>query len=65
MVSWLLGFIGIAQSAGFKSREIQELIAGIDGADAMGERMRSLSVLKLGEVEALIDHTKAMKGGSR
>jgi hypothetical protein len=33
-----LGFIGIAQSAGFKLREIQELIAGIDGADAMGER---------------------------
>ena len=57
-----LGFIGIAQSAGFKLREIQELIAGIDGADGMGEKMRSLSVLKLGEVEALLDRTKAMKG---
>jgi hypothetical protein len=57
-----LGFIGIAQSAGFKLREIQELIAGIDGADGMGEKMRSLPVLKLGEVEALLDRTKAMKG---
>ena len=57
-----LGFIGFAQSAGFKLREIQELIAGIDGADGMGEKMRSLSVLKLGEVEALLDRTKAMKG---
>ena len=57
-----LGFIGIAQSAGFKLREIKELINGIDAADGMGEKMRSLSVLKLGEVEALLDRTKAMKG---
>ena len=57
-----LGFIGIAQSAGFKLREIKELIAGIDGAHGMGEKMRPLSVLKLGEVEALLDRTKAMKG---
>jgi MerR family redox-sensitive transcriptional activator SoxR len=57
-----LGFIGIAQSAGFKLREIKQLIAGIDDADGMGEKMRSLSVLKLGEVEALLNRTKAMKG---
>jgi DNA-binding transcriptional MerR regulator len=57
-----LGFIGIAQTAGFKLREIKELMDGIDGAGGMGERMRSLSVLKLGEVEALLDRTRAMKG---
>ncbi|MDQ1583799.1 MAG: hypothetical protein QOF36_1853 [Microbacteriaceae bacterium] len=57
-----LGFIGIAQSAGFKLREIRALIDGIDGTDGMGERMRSLSVLKLEEVEALLERTRAMKG---
>jgi MerR family redox-sensitive transcriptional activator SoxR len=57
-----LGFVGIAQSAGFKLREIKELIDGIDGTDGMGEKMRSLSLLKLAEVEALLDRTRAMKG---
>jgi DNA-binding transcriptional MerR regulator len=57
-----LGFIGIAQSAGFKLREIKDLVGGIDGDDGMGEKMRSLSVLKLGEVEALLERTRAMKG---
>jgi MerR family transcriptional regulator, redox-sensitive transcriptional activator SoxR len=57
-----LGFIGVAQSAGFKLREINELIKGVDGADGLGERMRSLSSQKLGEVEALLERTKAMKG---
>ena len=54
-----LGFIGVAQSAGFKLREIKELI---DGADGLAEPMRSLSSQKLGEVEALLERTKAMKG---
>jgi MerR family transcriptional regulator, redox-sensitive transcriptional activator SoxR len=57
-----LGFIGVAQSAGFKLREIKELIKGIDGANDLGEQMRSLSSQKLGEVEALLERTKAMKG---
>ena len=57
-----LGFIGVAQSAGFKLREIKELIDGVDSADGMGEQMRSLSIRKLNEVEALLEHTKAMKG---
>lgn len=57
-----LGFIGVAQSAGFKLREIRELIAGIDDGDGMAERMRSLSVRKLDEIEALLERTKAMKG---
>jgi MerR family transcriptional regulator, redox-sensitive transcriptional activator SoxR len=57
-----LGFIGVAQSAGFKLREIKELIAGIDDADGMAERMRSLSARKLSEIEALLERTKAMKG---
>jgi MerR family transcriptional regulator, redox-sensitive transcriptional activator SoxR len=57
-----LGFIGVAQSAGFKLREIKELIKGVDGANGLGEQMRSLSIQKLGEVEALLERTKAMKG---
>jgi len=57
-----LGFIGVAQSAGFRLREIKELIDGVDSADGMGEQMRSLSSQKLDEVEALLERTKAMKG---
>ena len=57
-----LGFIGVAQSAGFKLREIKELIGGIDGGDGMAERMRSLSLGKLDEIQALLERTKAMKG---
>src|SRR5215210_3133355 len=33
-----LGFIGVAQSAGFKLDEINELVHGIDGADAWPTR---------------------------
>jgi MerR family redox-sensitive transcriptional activator SoxR len=57
-----LGFIGVAQSAGFTLREIKELIDGVDDADGMAEQMRSLSSRKLDEVEALLERTKAMKG---
>ena len=57
-----LGFIGVAQNAGFKLREIKQLVAGVDGPSGMAEQMRSLSIQKLGEVEALLERTKAMKG---
>ncbi len=57
-----LGFIGVAQSAGFKLREIKELIKGVDDVDGLGGQMRTLSGQKLGEVEALLERTKAMKG---
>jgi MerR family redox-sensitive transcriptional activator SoxR len=57
-----LGFIGVAQSAGFKLREIKALIDGVEGPAGMSERMRSLSSQKLGEVEALLQRTRAMKG---
>jgi len=57
-----LGFIGVAQSAGFKLSEIEALMDGVDSTDDLGERMRSLSSRKLGEVEALLERTKAMKG---
>jgi MerR family redox-sensitive transcriptional activator SoxR len=57
-----LGFIGVAQSAGFKLAEIRELIEGVDSAAGMGEQMRALSARKLTEVEALLERTKAMKG---
>jgi MerR family transcriptional regulator, redox-sensitive transcriptional activator SoxR len=57
-----LAFIGVAQSAGFKLREIKELVDGIDGGDGLGGQIRSLSSRKLDEVEALLERTKAMKG---
>jgi MerR family redox-sensitive transcriptional activator SoxR len=57
-----LGFIGVAQNAGFKLREIDELIKGVDGAKGLGEHMRSLSSQKLGEVDALLERANAMKG---
>ena len=57
-----LAFIGIAQSAGFKLDEIKQLVVGVDGADGMAGQMRALSSRKLGEVEALLERTQAMKG---
>jgi MerR family transcriptional regulator, redox-sensitive transcriptional activator SoxR len=57
-----LGFIGVAQSAGFKLSEIKELIEGVDSSAGMGEHMRTLSARKLDEVEALLERTRAMKG---
>ena len=57
-----LAFIGIAQSAGFKLDEIKALVVGVDGADGMAGQMRALSSRKLGEVEALLARTQAMKG---
>ena len=57
-----LGFIGVAQSAGFKLAEIKELIQGVDSDSGMGEQMRTLSSKKLEEIEALLEQTRAMKG---
>lgn len=57
-----LSFIAIAQSAGFKLREIKELMAGIDDGGGLAEAMRALSARKLEEVEALLERTKAVKG---
>ena len=57
-----LGFIGVAQSAGFKLAEIRELVEGIDSSDGMADQMRTLSARKLGEVDALLERTRAMKG---
>jgi MerR family redox-sensitive transcriptional activator SoxR len=57
-----LGFIGVAQSAGFKLAEIKELIDGVESANGMSAQMRTLSTAKLDEVEALLERTKAMKG---
>src|SRR5690242_15757651 len=57
-----LGFIGVAQSAGFQLAEIKRLIEGVDSANDMGGQMRPLSIRKLDEVEALLERTRAMKG---
>jgi MerR family transcriptional regulator, redox-sensitive transcriptional activator SoxR len=56
-----LGFIGVAQSAGFSLDEIKQLMQGIDSG-GMADPMRALSSRKLDEVEALLERTKAMKG---
>jgi MerR family transcriptional regulator, redox-sensitive transcriptional activator SoxR len=57
-----LGFIGVAQSAGFKLREIKDLIDGVDAASGMGEQMRSLSSRRLDEVEALLGAHQGNEG---
>jgi MerR family transcriptional regulator, redox-sensitive transcriptional activator SoxR len=57
-----LAFIGVAQNAGFKLAEIKDLVHSADGMDDMGRHMRVLSSRKLREVEALLEHTQAMKG---
>ena len=57
-----LGFIGVAQSAGFSLDQIKQLVEGIDGGESMGGTMRTLSTLKLDEVDELLERTKAMKG---
>jgi MerR family transcriptional regulator, redox-sensitive transcriptional activator SoxR len=56
-----LGFIGVAQNAGFKLREIKELLDGSGGTGDLGASMRSLSTQKLDEVEALLERTNVMK----
>ena len=57
-----LAFIGVAQSAGFKLSEIKDLVGGIDDGDSLSNRICSLSVRKLDEVEELLERTRAMKG---
>jgi MerR family redox-sensitive transcriptional activator SoxR len=57
-----LAFIGVAQSAGFKLAEIKDLVNDLDGTDGMAVQMRVSASRKLKEVEALLEHTKAMKG---
>ena len=57
-----LAFIGVAQSAGFKLAEIKELVGGIDDGEALSGHIRTLSIRKLDEVEALLVRTRAMKG---
>ena len=57
-----LGFIGVAQSAGFKLSEIRELISGVEDDHGMGSQMRVMSSRKLVEVEELLERTKAMQG---
>jgi DNA-binding transcriptional MerR regulator len=57
-----LGFVAVAQNAGFKLREIKELLDRSDGTGDLGASMRSLSTQKLDEVEAILERTRAMKG---
>jgi MerR family transcriptional regulator, redox-sensitive transcriptional activator SoxR len=57
-----LAFIGVAQNAGFKLEEIKQLMRGSAGESGMGDRMRTLSDRKLGEVAELLERATAMKG---
>ena len=56
-----LGFIDVAQRAGFSLEEIRELLEGSSKAQA-SERLRELARRKLPEVEQLIVRAEAMKG---
>jgi MerR family redox-sensitive transcriptional activator SoxR len=56
-----LGFIDVAQRAGFSLEEIRKLLEGSSKAQA-SERLQELARRKLPDVEQLIARAEAMKG---
>jgi MerR family redox-sensitive transcriptional activator SoxR len=56
-----LGFIDVAQRAGFSLEEIRELLDGSE-QDQVSERLQALARRKLPDVEELILRSEAMKG---
>jgi MerR family redox-sensitive transcriptional activator SoxR len=56
-----LGFIDVAQQAGFSLEEIRELLESSEHAHA-SERLQALAQRKLSDIEALISRAEAMKG---
>lgn len=56
-----LGFIDIAQQAGFSLDEIRELLDG-SMQEQTSDRLQALARRKLPDIEALISHAEAMKG---
>jgi MerR family redox-sensitive transcriptional activator SoxR len=56
-----LGFIDVAQKAGFSLEEIRELLDGSEH-DQVSERLQALARRKLPDVEDLIFRSEAMKG---
>jgi MerR family redox-sensitive transcriptional activator SoxR len=56
-----LGFIDVAQRAGFSLGEIRELLEGSDGEQVSG-RLQELARRKLPDVEQLIARAEAMRG---
>jgi MerR family transcriptional regulator, redox-sensitive transcriptional activator SoxR len=59
-----LGFVAIAQQAGFSLEEIRELLDGSEQA-RVSERLQALAKGKLPEVEELIERAEAMRGWLR
>jgi MerR family transcriptional regulator, redox-sensitive transcriptional activator SoxR len=56
-----LAFIGVAKAAGFKLREVKDLIDGVDGERELAETLRSLSSRKLPQAEAELRRAEAVK----
>jgi MerR family redox-sensitive transcriptional activator SoxR len=56
-----LGFIGVAQQAGFSLDEIRELLDGSEGGQASAQ-LQSLARRKLPDIEQLITRAEAMRG---
>jgi MerR family transcriptional regulator, redox-sensitive transcriptional activator SoxR len=56
-----LGFIDVAQHAGFSLEEIRELLDGSE-QDEVSERLQALARRKLPEIEELVLRAEAMKG---
>lgn len=56
-----LSFIQTAQAAGFTLAEMQMLFNGLDGANPLSERWRTLAQQKMSEVDALIERAQGMK----
>ena len=57
-----IAFVQVAQQAGFTLREIRELMTGLESDASMAAPMRTLAARKLGEVEALLERARAMRG---
>jgi MerR family transcriptional regulator, redox-sensitive transcriptional activator SoxR len=55
-----LGFIAVAQKAGFSLEEIRELLSD-QGQSTEPERLRALAMRKLPDVEALLARVEAMR----
>jgi MerR family transcriptional regulator, redox-sensitive transcriptional activator SoxR len=56
-----LAFIGVSQQAGFTLKEIAQLNSGVIDGSGMAKPIRSASVRKLPEIEALIERAESMK----
>ena len=56
-----LAFIGVAKAAGFKLREVKDLIDGIDGERQLADTLSALSARKLPQADTELRRAEAVK----